>query len=97
MLVLAVAFALGILLNHSQRLGMAPLLAITALCLLGGLIVLRKRWNRAALACLLAGIAGAGAVAQGLFPFRFPANHVSHLAQWGFDLEQPVDVEGYVA
>ncbi|MGH9430174.1 MAG: ComEC/Rec2 family competence protein [Terriglobia bacterium] len=97
MLVLAVFFALGVLLEHSQRLGIGPLLVVTALCLLAGLIVLWKKCNRIAVACLLVGFVGAGAAAQGLFQFRFPADHISHLSQWGFNLEQPVDVEGSVA
>jgi competence protein ComEC len=97
MLVLAVSLALGILLERSQRIGVATPLVLAALCLLAGPILLQKNWNRTALACLLAGFVCAGAASQVLFRFRFPANHISHLSQWGFDLEQPVNVEGYVA
>jgi len=97
MLVLAVCFAFGILLEHPQRLGIESLLAVTALCLLAGLISLRKNWQGIAIGCLLAGFVGAGAIAQRMFQSRFPAGHISHLAQWNFDLEQPVNVEGYVA
>jgi len=97
MLVLVVFLALGILLEEVQPLGVEPLLAAIALCLLVALMFLQKSWKKVALACLLVGFMGAGATAQELFHLRFPADHISHLAQWGFDLEQPVKVEGYVA
>ena len=96
MLVLAVFLALGIVLERMQAVAAGPLLAVIALCLLVGLLCLQKGWSKAALGCLLVGFMGAGAAAQGLFQLRFPADHVSHLAQLGFDLEQPVNVEGYV-
>ena len=42
------------------------------------------------------GFLGAGASAGCLFAYRFPPNHVSELAARGFDLQEPIRLEGHI-
>jgi competence protein ComEC len=96
-LVLAVSFALGIVLARPRT---APwweislLLASASLFLLAGLAALREGWFRISSLLALLGFVAAGAAASLLFPFRFPPNHVSRLARMGIDLTDPVRLEG---
>jgi len=97
LLLLAACFALGIAVvrtGHGWAPGVAFLLAAAAACLLAGLVSLRVRWYRVSSALALLGFVAAGAAAARLFEVRFPPNHVSHLAELGIDLEDPVRLEG---
>jgi len=104
-LFLAVALALGIAASgwlsapevRSSLAAAIPLLiASVAACLIAAMLLLRAGRNRASAAVVLAGFALAGAALPILFAHRFPPNHVSHLEDWGFDLDQPLQVEGAV-
>ena len=104
-LFLAVALALGIALSAwlkapeagSSLAAAVPLfVAGVALCLITALLLVRAGRNGASAAAVLAGFVLAGAALPILFAHRFPPNHVSHLEDWGFDLDQPLQVEGTV-
>lgn len=97
LLLLAACFALGIAVvrpGHGWAPGVAFLLAAAAACLLAGVLLLRGRWYRVSSALALLGFVAAGAAAAQLFEVRFPPDHVSHLAELGIDLEDPVRLEG---
>lgn len=106
LLLLASAFAAGIVFSGPGRSGLAaasapeaiagvPLIvAVSAACLLLGLVALRADWRRIPLAMALAGFGLAGAASARLFEARFPPNHVDHLEAWGLDWSQPLRVEG---
>lgn len=96
-LVLACAFALGILAAYPSRGDAALWLAIGAVSLLAGCLALRSGRKRVCLAFVLVGFAAAGAGSAVLFPRRFSPDHVSHLAAWGLDLNQPIVLEGSLA
>jgi competence protein ComEC len=96
-LVLASAFALGIVLAGPRTASwwvISALLGSASLCLLAGLAALCRGWSRITALLALLGFVAAGAAASFLFPFRFPANHVSRLAALGVDLSDPVRLEG---
>jgi competence protein ComEC len=95
----AASFSLGILLVGSGRanwLLFGALPACVALCLLAGLLMLRAGWERVSLLLALSGFLAAGASAGCLFEFRFPPSHVGKLAAQGFDLGEPIRLEGQV-
>jgi competence protein ComEC len=96
---MAASFALGIFLvggAHLSGSAAATVPACVAVCLLGGLLVLRAGRERVSLLFALLGFLGAGASAGCLFAYRFPPNHVSELAARGFDLQQPIRLEGHI-
>ncbi len=99
LLLIVASFALGIFLvggAHWSGPAAATFPAGVAVCLLGGLLFLRGGWERAALLFALLGFLGAGASAGCLFAYRFPPNHVRELAARGFDLEEPIRLEGHI-
>jgi competence protein ComEC len=94
---MAACFSLGILLVGSGRanwLLLASLPACVGLCLLAGLLMMRAGCGRVSLLLALSGFLAAGASAGCLFEFRFPPGHVSKLASQGFDLSEPIRLEG---
>ena len=104
-LFLAVALALGIGLSSwlrateagsSSTIAISLLIAGVAACLIAALLLVRAGRNGASAAVVLAGFTLAGAALPILFAHRFPPNHVSHLENWGFDLDQPLQVEGTI-
>jgi competence protein ComEC len=97
LLVLASCFALGILLarpGHVWAPGVALLLSAAGVCLLAGLLALRREWLWISFGLALFGFVVCGAAAGQLFEQRFPPNHVSHLSALGVDLADPVRLEG---
>jgi len=99
LLLIAASFALGILLAgsaHAGSLAAAGLPICAGACLLAGLLVLRAGWERVSLLLALLGFLGGGASAGCLFAYRFPPNHVSELAARGFDLQEPIRLEGHI-
>ena len=109
LLALAACFALGIALARPDPLvshatiadpvrAVPMLLGCAATCLLAGLVILRARRQLAATVLAFAGFVFAGAAGMRLFEFRFPPGHVSHLGSYlgagGFDLSQPVRLDG---
>jgi competence protein ComEC len=56
--------------------------------------MLRGGWQRVSLVLALIGFLAAGASAGCLFDYRFPPNHVSKLAARGFDLHDPIRLQG---
>jgi len=93
------SFALGILLAgsvHAGSVAAAGLPICAGACLLAGLLILRTGRERVSLLLALLGFLGAGASAGCLFAYRFPPNHVSELAARGFDLEEPIRLEGHI-
>lgn len=97
LLFLAGCFALGILLVRAQPEGVLLFLSACGVCLLAGTIALWRDWRVVSTLFVLAGFILAGAARAGLFRHRFPQNHVSHLTAWGFDLSQPLRLEGIIA
>ncbi len=96
---MAASFALGILLVgsvHAGSLAAAGLPICAGACLLAGLLVLRAGRERVSLLLALLGFLGAGASAGCLFAYRFLPNHVSELAARGFDLQEPIRLEGHI-
>lgn len=98
---LSAAFALGIVAanapraTHAEVLRSVPvLIAFGGVCLLAGLVLVRARRMVPAGILALAGFALSGTAAARLFEFRFPPQHVSHLADRGIDLREPVWVAG---
>ncbi len=89
MLVLACAFAFGILLAHGTAGGWWWLLGSSGACLAVGLVALARGWMRVAAALALAGAANAR-----LFAHRFSSSDVIHLRQWGFEPGTALEVEG---
>ena len=99
LLLMTASFALGIFLvggAHWSGPAAATFPACVAVCLLGGLLFLRAGRERVSLLFALLGFLGAGASTGCLFEYRFPPNHVSKLAARGFDLEEPIRLEGHV-
>ena len=97
LLLMAASFGLGIFLVGSRQANWFVLGALPACaCLFAGLLVLRAGWERVSLLLALLGFLAAGASAGGLFAYRFPPNHVSKLAAQGFDLEEPIHLQGRV-
>lgn len=96
-LVLAAAFALGILIAYPSRGGVFLWLVICAGSLLAGSLALRGGRRTVCLVFVIAGFAAAGGASAVLFPRRFPPDHVSHLAAWGLDLEHPIVLKGSLA
>lgn len=101
MLALAGSFALGIMLvEQGHRPASALILPVAlggaALCLLAGLILLRRDAPRSSLALALAGFVLAGAAAAGLFPFRFAPDHVSRMLETARAPQAPIELEGRV-
>jgi competence protein ComEC len=93
------SFALGILLVgsvHAGSLAAAGLPICAGACLLAGLLGLRAGRERVSLLLALLGFLGAGASASCLFAYRFPPSHVSKLAARGFDLQEPIRLEGHI-
>ena len=93
------SFALGIFLAGSAQLSAPAAAALpvgVAVCLLAGLLVLRAGWERLSLFFALLGFLAAGASAGCLFEYRFPASHVSKLAAWNVDLEEPLRLDGHI-
>ncbi len=93
------SFALGILLVgsvHAGSLAAAGLPICAGACLLAGLLGLRAGRERVSLLLALLGFLGAGASAGCLFAYRFPPSHVSELAARGFDLQEPIRLEGHI-
>jgi competence protein ComEC len=93
------SFALGILLVgsvHAGSLAAAGLPICAGACLLAGLLGLRAGRERVSLLLALLGFLGAGASAGCLFAYRFPPSHVSGLAARGFDLQEPIRLEGHI-
>ncbi len=104
LLALASCFALGIVLARPAHPTLAYsvpaaeiLLASASACLLVGLLLLRRGWQRASGLTALAGFLAAGALASQLFEFRFAPEHVRYLAESGADLADPVRLEGTLA
>ena len=96
-LVLAISFALGIVLARSRAaswLEISLLLASASVCLLAGLAALRGGGSRLSALLALLGFVAAGAAASLLFPYRFPSSHVSRLAALEANLADPVRIEG---
>ena len=99
LLLMTASFALGILLVgsvHAGSVAAAGLPICAGACLLAGLLILRTGRERVSLLLALLGFLGAGASAGCLFAYRFPPNHVSELAARGFDLEEPIRLEGHI-
>lgn len=103
-LILTLALALGIALSSWLRFPAATsalrlipvLIGATAACLLGAAILVRAGRDGESSVVVLAGFALAGAALPVLFAYRFPSNNVSRLAEWGFNLDRPVEVDGRV-
>lgn len=95
LLILAGAFALGVLAGQSA--GLPVLLPACAVCLLCACLGLRLRRIALAWILVLAGFACGGAACARLFQARFPANDVSHMGSWNINLTQPVLLEGTLA
>jgi competence protein ComEC len=99
LLVVASSFALGILLarvGHPTLTGASLLLVATGTCLLAGLMVLRTNWRRLSALLAAAGFVFAGAASAPLFELRFAPNHIRHLAEWGLDAKDTLQLEGVV-
>ncbi|MGH9353321.1 MAG: ComEC/Rec2 family competence protein [Terriglobia bacterium] len=94
-LILACAFALGVL--AGQSVDLLILLPVCAGCLLGACFAFRSNRILLTWMLVLAGFAFAGAACARLFQVRFPANDVSHMGSWGIDLTRPVLLEGTLA
>lgn len=94
MLALACGFALGIVVVHEAGGRLAFYLPACGACVLAGLVALKSSRYWPAVLLTLMGFIFAGASAAHLFQYRFPADHVSHLAEWGLDLAKPVEVKG---
>jgi competence protein ComEC len=99
LLLIAASFSLGVFLVGSGQsnwfvLGALPV--CVGVCLLAGLVALRAGWERVSFLLALTGFLAAGASAGCLFEYRFPPNHVSKLAAQGFDLQDPIRLEGQV-
>lgn len=95
LLILGSCFALGILLarpGHAWTPGIFLLAA--GMCLLAGLIALRRGWHGLSSLLVLVGFVAAGALAAQLFEQRFPPHHISRITTLGVDLEDPVRLEG---
>ncbi len=102
-LILALAMALGIALstwlapgNLGAWRALPLLIGAAAACLAVSAILLRAGHNSASVIVVLAGFVFAGAALPTLFAYRFPPDHVSHLDEWSFDLNRPVQVEGSI-
>ena len=99
LLLVAAGFALGILLagaRHVTGLTAATLPAGSAVCLLAGVLALRRGWVRVSLLLALLGFLAAGTSAACLFDYRFAPNHVSRLATLPVDVQRPVRLEGRI-
>ncbi len=99
LLLMTASFALGILLVgsvHAGSLAAAGLPICAGACLLAGLLGLRAGRERVSLLLALLGFLGAGASTGCLFAYRFPPSHVSELAARGFDLQEPIRLEGHI-
>ncbi|HEX5483961.1 MAG TPA: ComEC/Rec2 family competence protein [Terriglobia bacterium] len=96
LLFLAGCFALGILVAEARPGGALLYLSACGAGWLAGGFALRRNWRTASVLLILAGFVFAGASRAGLFRHRFPENHVSRLAAWGFDLSQPVNLDGII-
>ena len=99
LLVLAACLALGILMGRLLASGFVALpllIAAASGCLLLGLILLRKDWNRFSGCLALAGFVLAGMALMTSFQYRFPPRDIHNLAAWGLDLEKDIEVEGIV-
>ena len=99
LLLVAAGFALGILLagaRHVTGLTAATLPAGSAVCLLAGVLALRRGWVRVSLLLALLGFLAAGTSAACLFEYRFAPNHVSRLAALGVDVRRPIRLEGRI-
>ena len=97
LLMLASGFALGILLarpSHAWTPGFSLPLLAAGLCLLSGLLALRRGWHSLSSILALAGFVAAGGLSAQLFEQRFSPNHISRISTQGVDLEDSVRLEG---
>ncbi len=96
LLALAACFALGIALEPSKpaTLPGAPLVGGCAVFLLTGLVALRADKPRLSFLLALIGFVTAGASAARLFDFRFPPQHISHLAVGEPESPEALQLEG---
>src|SRR5271157_2045085 len=95
----AVSFALGIAfarLDHLTLEAASHLLVAAGVCLVAGLAALRANWHRASALLAVGGFIVAGAASAPLFEVRFAPNHIRHLAEWGFDANGTLQLEGVV-
>jgi competence protein ComEC len=95
---LATCFALGIVWAHYFRaaVGIHWVLISALACILIGLILLRRSWDRLAVCFVLASMIFTGVAAARRWERRFPLNHVRYLESLGADLSEPVRLEGRV-
>jgi competence protein ComEC len=95
---LAASFALGIVWAHSFQasMGIPWFLAGAAACILVGLILLRKRRDRAAIGLVLASMVLTGVGAARRWEQRFPLTHVRYLQALGVNLDEPVRLTGRI-
>ena len=99
LLAVAVSFALGIMfarVDHLTLGGASLLLVAAGTCLLAGLAALRANWHRASALLAVGGFIFAGAASAPLFELRFAPNHIRHLAEWGLDPNDTLQLEGVV-
>lgn len=96
LLFLAGCFALGILLAQARPDDALFYLAACGACWLASGFALRRNWRTASILLILAGFVFAGASRSRFFRHRFPPTHISHLTTWGFDLSQPVNLDGII-
>ncbi|HKT13743.1 MAG TPA: ComEC/Rec2 family competence protein [Terriglobia bacterium] len=97
LLVLAACFAMGILAAHlldPDFAAISLLLATASVCLLLGLISLRRERILISACLALAGFVLAGTAAGAGFQYRFLRNDVHNLSGWGVDLKRSVETEG---
>ncbi len=95
---LATCFALGIAWAHYFRaaVGIHWVLISALACILIGLILLRRSWDRLAVSFVLACMVFTGVAAARRWEMRFPLNHVRYLESLGADLSGPIRLEGRV-
>lgn len=96
-LALAGFFALGIVLARDAPAAPAVYLAACCVCAAAGWLMLRRGHRAAAVLLVSTAFLLAGSSAARVLLHRFPPDHISHLAHWGFDLNQPVLVRGTLA
>ncbi|TAM83570.1 MAG: DUF4131 domain-containing protein [Acidobacteria bacterium] len=100
LLVLAICFALGILVTRALAPGFDDIslqLAAASACLLLGLVFLRRGKLPFSACMALAGFVFAGMAAGASFQYRFLPNDIHNLAGWGVDLKKDVQTEGVIS